>query len=292
MKNVTPPVGNFLQLFRDLVRRKETGNVKDLLEGMSVTIEQRYAEYQNNSARPEHITRPNRTPTQYEALKSCYDNSRKFKDELLATLHPDSDARLPRCPYCQINPATRWDHFLPSKKYPDFFVYPPNLVRSCSVCNDDIKKDQHVAPTRKTIHPYFDPLCDHQYLKCTVRITGDRISIKFNISDDNQSPTYDPYVAVVVGEHFKTFGLARKFEAEACEKLGGLLVTITGLARVDGVCPDAEKVMGIIQEYITDLRRRGEGPNHWEVAFWTAVTETGGITEFLRLKLIRQGIID
>ncbi|MEA5115400.1 MAG: hypothetical protein VB050_15400 [Geobacteraceae bacterium] len=292
MKNVTPPTGDFMQLFRDLVSRKGTGTVRTLLEGMSATIQQRYSEYHDHRTRPEQISSPNRTTAQYEALKSCYVNSRKFKAELLATLHPGSDVRLPRCPYCQLHPATRWDHFLPSKKYPDFFVYPPNLVRSCSVCNDDIKKDQHVAPTRKTVHPYFDPLSNHQYLKCTVRIIDNRINIKFNISTDNQSPNYSTYVAAVVGKHFKTFGLARKFEAEACEKLGALLVTVTGLARTDRLCPSARQITSIIEEYIRDLRRRGEGPNNWEIVFWSAITEAGGITDFLRIKLLEQGIVD
>ncbi|MFM2620888.1 HNH endonuclease signature motif containing protein [Vibrio owensii] len=63
------------------------------------------------------------------------------------------------CPACQQNYATErssLDHFLPSSIFPNFYVYPLNLIPTCGDCNR-IKNDEVPSSHLDNLpHPYFD----------------------------------------------------------------------------------------------------------------------------------------
>ncbi|WP_139685074.1 HNH endonuclease signature motif containing protein [Vibrio tasmaniensis] len=63
------------------------------------------------------------------------------------------------CPACQKGYATErssLDHFLPSSIFPNFYVYPLNLIPTCGDCNR-IKNDELPSSHLDNLpHPYFD----------------------------------------------------------------------------------------------------------------------------------------
>lgn len=72
------------------------------------------------------------------------------------------------CPYCNINyiytiyeeegkPVVRpdIDHFSPKSLFPDLQLNPMNLVPSCLVCNERLKRDIPFCRARY-LHPYYD----------------------------------------------------------------------------------------------------------------------------------------
>ncbi|WP_434529152.1 hypothetical protein [Vibrio sp. K4] len=90
------------------------------------------------------------------------------------------------CPGCQNNYATlrsTLDHYLPSSNYPNFYVFPLNLIPTCGDCNR-IKND--VIPTNKQDnlpHPYFDEnLFKSNWLKIEI-FNNKPLKYTFNISD-------------------------------------------------------------------------------------------------------------
>ena len=134
----------------------------------------------------------------WHCLKSCYENSKKFHDDLLRSrriglseAEPD-----PICPYCQVDHARVWDH-LPSVDFPEFFVFPPNLIRVCGDCNS--KKLATVGATRCFLNPFYDNLRSVRYLGCTVtRIGGGgRLAATFEIDPDVLNPEFNPYVEAI-----------------------------------------------------------------------------------------------
>lgn len=62
------------------------------------------------------------------------------------------------CPYCGgIGSVRELDHFLPKSKYPQFSLLTSNLVPSCKICNQDLKKSGFAKTYEdQIIHPYND----------------------------------------------------------------------------------------------------------------------------------------
>ena len=62
------------------------------------------------------------------------------------------------CPYCGgIGEVKELDHFLPKSKYPQFSLLTSNLVPSCKICNQDLKKSRFAEVYEdQIIHPYND----------------------------------------------------------------------------------------------------------------------------------------
>jgi hypothetical protein len=73
-----------------------------------------------------------------------------------------------QCPYCDHRNISTLDHILPKGHYPIFAVTPLNLVGCCGDCN---KIKLETIPTSAydvALHPYFDKVSNHQWLKANV----------------------------------------------------------------------------------------------------------------------------
>ncbi len=279
MKNVPAPIGDYFSDFQALVARKRTILEKSTLQAIEPQIQQRYNEYIDNCSCPENVISIARTVGQQAALKSCYKNSAKFKKDLLGEEY-DEDKVTPRCPYCQVDPARTWDHFLPSSKHPDYYVFPLNLIRTCHPCNES-KGNRRVSPERKTIHPYFDRLSEMPYLKCTIQIEP-VIMPNYSIDPDIANPRYDNYTEEIASRHFVAYGLARKFRAEASRKLVEFKNTVQDWKLLTQELPSEEAIAGIIDNKVNMLVVRGEGPNHWEIALWQGIKEVPDLHQIIQ----------
>lgn len=67
-----------------------------------------------------------------------------------------------RCPFCGISESSTLDHYLPKEQYPEFSVFPKNLVPSCAVCN--MRKRDRILDeetnVRMFLHPCYDSIPD------------------------------------------------------------------------------------------------------------------------------------
>lgn len=60
------------------------------------------------------------------------------------------------CPACGVSEVSTLDHYLPKTKFPQFSVFPANLVPNCSYCNTIKGEWTPRAINEQVIHPYFD----------------------------------------------------------------------------------------------------------------------------------------
>jgi hypothetical protein len=79
---------------------------------------------------------------------------------------------------------------------------------------------------------------------------------------------YKPYVARVVRRHFKSYGLAEKFEAEASTLITEFVGVMRAYAAYHHVMPPKKYIDIYVRGKLTDLEKRGETVNNWEVVFW------------------------
>lgn len=91
-----------------------------------------------------------------------------------------SGAKFRLCPLCGERDVKTLDHYLVKTEFPEFAVFPANLIPSCSDCNKT--KLAHVARRHRdqTFHPYFDDWSLHQILRASVDV-GDTVRVRFSI---------------------------------------------------------------------------------------------------------------
>lgn len=125
------------------------------------------------------------------------------------------------CPFCAIGAPKNLDHFLPKGEFPQYAVFPYNLVPSCLDCNLGEKSDD-VAQVAEAqiIHPYSDEniYFTTQWISATYHpaqapATG-RIEFFTSPPDDWSASQKNK-----VREHFRAFGLAKRYGTLAARQL-------------------------------------------------------------------------
>ncbi len=87
-----------------------------------------------------------------------------------------------RCPFCGLDRASSFDHYLPKSRYPEFSVAAANLIPACRECNG-LKGDQVAVEGRRFLHPWIDPL-DIELLECELDTSRPLPGVDFRVRDD------------------------------------------------------------------------------------------------------------
>lgn len=88
-----------------------------------------------------------------------------------------------RCPFCGIGESSTLDHYLPKEQYPEFAIFPENLIPCCAVCNTR-KRDRVLidgTDVRMFLHPCFDSIPNQEFLAARTRIEDDALIISFRV---------------------------------------------------------------------------------------------------------------
>ena len=172
-----------------------------------------------------------------------------------------------RCPLCGLNESSTLDHYLPKEQFPEFAVFPPNLLPCCAPCNTRkldkvVENDSNV---RLFIHPHFDDIPHVRFLAACVALTLDALALSFFMIKpaDMSAPTFRR-----LDSHFVRLNLSDRYRRMGLEHLGG---QYGALKRAYGPREEAERVS-------TELLREAEdfedlyGPNYWLSILYRALS--------------------
>lgn len=163
-----------------------------------------------------------------------------------------------RCPFCGISESSTLDHYLPKEQYPEFSVFPKNLVPSCAVCNTR-KRDGILGKgtnVRMFLHPCYDVIPDVAFLAVRVRMEADALILSYRLTRPAGMPlqTFQR-----LQSHFNELNLADRYRRMGLEHLGG---QYPALRRAFGSGEDAERVAQKLIEGAEDFEEVS-GPNYW-----------------------------
>ncbi|ADM08203.1 hypothetical protein PB2503_00612 [Parvularcula bermudensis HTCC2503] len=171
-----------------------------------------------------------------------------------------------RCPFCGIGETSTLDHYLPKEEYPEFSVFPNNLVPSCSVCNTHKRVlivDEGTS-VRMFLHPCYDSIPDENFLSVRVRMEADALILSYGL----RQPIG---MALVVFQrlrtHFSELKLANRYRRMAFEHLGG---QYRSLRRTYGPNKNPKRVAEQLIEGAGDFEDRF-GPNYWLARLYRAL---------------------
>lgn len=167
------------------------------------------------------------------------------------------------CPFCGgLGYPSNLDHFLPKAEFPQFSIYPSNLVPSCRDCNMGEKKVGYAKSAQEqTIHPYLDKkiFFDDQW------ITADYIAdssldepgeFKYYVNTPSHWNDVDKQRAE---KYFKDFNIANRYAKQATASLNANLTFIRSMLKA-GVSRHS-----IISENLKSLIIHAPFVNYWEV---------------------------
>ncbi|MBI1416594.1 MAG: hypothetical protein GC146_05155 [Limimaricola sp.] len=163
-----------------------------------------------------------------------------------------------RCPFCGISESSTLDHYLPKEQYPEFSIFPKNLVPSCAVCNTR-KRDRIMdegTNVRMFLHPCCDVIPDTAFLAVHTRMEADALILSYRLT---RPAGMALQTFQHLRSHFNELDLADRYRRMGLEHLGG---QYPALCRAYGPGEDAGRVAEKLIEGAEDFEEVS-GPNYW-----------------------------
>ena len=204
------------------------------------------------------------TDPQKEAMRHAF----SVETQPMTVLRGDLLKRISvaRCPFCGISESSTLDHYLPKEKFPEFSVFPKNLVPSCAVCNTR-KRDRILdkgTNARMFLHPCYDLIPDTAFLVVRARMEADALILSYRLT---QPAGMALRTFQHLWSHFNELDLADRYRRMGLEHLGGQYLA---LRRAYGPGEDAERVAGKLIEGAEDFEELS-GPNYWLAKLYRAL---------------------
>jgi hypothetical protein len=204
------------------------------------------------------------TDLQKEAMRHAF----TVETEPMTTLRGNLLKRISvaRCPFCGISESSTLDHYLPKEQYPEFSIFPKNLVPSCAVCNTR-KRDRILndgTNVRMFLHPCCDVIPEMAFLTVRTRMEADALILSYRLT---RPAGMTLQIFQQLRSHFTELDLADRYRRMGLEHVGGLYPT---LRRVYGVGEDSARVTEWLIVQAMDSEE-ASGPNYWLAKLYRAL---------------------
>lgn len=204
------------------------------------------------------------TDPQKEAMLHAFN----VETKPMTTLRGDILKRISvaRCPFCGISESSTLDHYLPKEQYPEYSVFPNNLVPSCAVCNTS--KRDHIldkgTKVRMFLHPCYDLVPNLEFLTVHTRMEADALILSYRLIQPAGMALRN---FQHLQSHFNELNLADRYRRMGLEHMGG---QYPALRRAYGLGEDAGRVAQKLIEGAQDFEEVS-GPNYWLAKLYRAL---------------------
>lgn len=253
------------QVLDDITDAKR-GQRKVRLKAARPAVLDAYGRYDDAVPEVGHLAHAALTEQQKEALNHAFNVETAPMTKLRGGILKRTSVA--RCPFCGIGESSTLDHYLPKEQYPEYSVFPPNLVPCCSPCNtckrDKILDDD--TDVRLFVHPHFDQIPLTLFLAVDLDLQVNAIILTFRITRPigMALATFQHLQA-----HFRLLKLADRYQRMALEHMGGQYRV---LKRTYGLGEDAERVSNELTLDAQDFEAR-YGKNYWLAVLYKALAE-------------------
>ena len=258
MRSVTLFDVDDIEVFDKITAAKRRQRRASMVEARPIVLDA-YEHYDNAAPDLNNLAHAVLTDEQKEALIHAFNVETVPMMELRGNIL--TRIEVARCPFCGISESSTLDHYFPKEQYPEFSVFSPNLVPSCSPCNTH-KRDKIIdedTNIRLFIHPHFDQVPQLHFLTADIKLHEDALLLRFHLTrpEGMSLATFQQ-----LQSHFRLLNLADRYLRMGLEHLGGQYRT---LRRAYGEGESAERVA-------IELASAGEGfEERYGENYWLAV---------------------
>jgi hypothetical protein len=265
MRSLDPPGLDAAGLY-DSVSNRRAVVTKVLLRAVRPSVLAAYDDYENNQRDVTGLPPLPAPESTQRALRGNYDRLLQthadVRDELL------SKPRWGNCPSCGDRQATTLDHYLPRSGYPEFALFPLNLVPCCRDCNTTKLDATRSNGDAVYLHLYLDVLDENeQFLFASLDVVAGLPVITYEVRPPSSMSTR---LAGRVCTHFAALDLAKYFARRALEEAGARAQVVD--AQLAAHVPEATIRDGLREE--AGYAARQYGMNHWKHAALEALADS------------------
>lgn len=230
MKKLTAPeVTNADNLLDGAIARKRILAYVNSLKANEAYIKSRYSDYENNLNRLEDISGSAIVSSDdHDAIHSMFTSSfiKNMKNNELAQVYQECAGV---CPFCSTGKLEEIDHYIPKEPYPEFTIYPLNLIPICNKCNK--KKGEmfiDASGQRYFINFYSDNIDNLMFLDVTISFDCTDIvkTTKVSFMADFSKIT-DVYLRKIMERHYEKLELLKKYSEAADEEVSDLFAILS-----------------------------------------------------------------
>ena len=263
-------INDFLELKGSIVLEKiikgktsKKQHEKDLLNESKDFLLSDYKKYEENKHVLQCIKRDDRIPDETkDLLRKLYETDKpvslkRAQQKIIELLPKELSGR---CPYCRLSEYNTSDHYLDKSEYPEYSIFPLNLIPCCSKCNSK-KGDKFLDldGNRMFINFRFDTLPDYEFLFCNIECKNSIPLIKgFELRFKDNEP-----LEITIRHHFDELDLDNRFK-EFSRNTVSTIVDI--LQRNKSIKSRKRALLIRIGEF-----ERNWGKNYWEASVFRAV---------------------
>jgi len=263
MRSIPLITVNAMDVFDEIAAAKQQPR-RRRMQSARTDVLAAYQDYENAVPEVGGLEEAALTDPQKEAMRHAY----TVETGPMATLRGSILKRtsVARCPFCGISESSTLDHYLPKERYPEFSVFPKNLVPSCAVCNTR-KRDRILdegTNVRMFLHPCYDVIPSLTFLKVRVRMEADALILSYRLTRP-AGMTLQAFQHL--RSHFNELDLSDRYRRMGLEHLGG---QYPALHRAYGAGEDPERVAEKLIEEAEDFEEVS-GQNYWLAKLYRAL---------------------
>lgn len=265
MKKLNPPNINAEQAYKTIKERSRSEDKKQRLENLESYIFDRYSDYLCSVEILESITSSRITEDEDKnALQSCYSRNSKgyLEGEVVANIIGiQSIQHKQKCPYCGLDKPRTIDHYLPKSIFPEFSIFPPNLIPCCGYCNSKKNDTWLKDGERNYLNLYYDDIPEGiEFLYTRLIYIDDSLVplISFTLENNfgiNQG------LFKLIERHYENLNLLNEYSESIEEEFSSIIDKIENypILSID------EHKQSIERDYRTIVRKYGV--NFWKASF-------------------------
>lgn len=122
------------------------------------------------------------------------------------------------CSFCDHGTARTLDHYLPKSEYPEFAIFPFNLIPCCRDCNSEKNTHNADCEEKQYLHPYYDDVSLIRWLKAEVRYTQTNSPV-FRFFVNKNADGMDKVICARIETQFDGLKLDKLFSIQAASAL-------------------------------------------------------------------------
>lgn len=271
MKKLIPPTLDAESIYQFIKDNSHSEEKKKKLEHFQSYVFERYLTYDTLKNNLEGITSSTIIDTEdKDALHSCYTrNSKGFLEGAVVTkiIKAQSAQHKQNCPYCGLDKPRTIDHYLPKGKFPEFSVFPPNLIPCCGYCNQKKSSTWLTNGKRHFLNLYFDEIpSDIPFLFAEMEYREGELVPSCTFTIENKH-NIDHELFELIVQHYTRLQLLNEFSESVEERLSSIQDEIVHNPETIEDIKDA-----LVRKYHTNVRKFGL--NHWESSFLKSLINT------------------
>lgn len=278
MKKLSEPdIKEATTLLDNAITRKKNADYETRLKTNKTYINTRYSIFRAYKNKLENIT----TSTiidedDKKAIHTSFTSSfqKNIKSNALKRVYEECRGV---CPFCGTGKLEEVDHYIPKEHYPEFTLFPLNLIPICNKCNKK-KSDKFIdgSKGRMFINFYTDDMDNVDFLSVTITFNPLDVkkSTKIRYAADFSKIT-DTYLQKIVKHHYSELDLLKRYEEAANEEISNLESTYSN--QDDN---DENEIKNAAQRAVIgerNKRLRYIGKNDWKHLLCKKLIEIGYI---------------